>query len=694
MSAAAVVVDATVGGTAPHAVTHPYSIPSVPLPKHPRSSTTMIASSFPPALPLLSPSTSLGRLLPTPTQLLASLAFAGIHAAWAVQVAYATPHLRSLGLSDGGAALAWLAGPVTGVLVQPTVGALSDGWVSRHGRRRPFVAGGAAGTAAGLLLFSHAEAVATMLVGGGSNSGGGGGGSDGVGALGGVGGVAGVAGDGDDVTLQTARVVALVGFWLADACLNMAQTPARALLVDGVDLRGGDVLPVCAAVATCSAVGAAGGYAIAAAGGGVRVAYAAVAVTVVAAAAVTVGGVRERGVPAAGGEGGRAGGGGERPAETPRPAVSADGAPDPPRPHAGAAAGALPRQIPAPHNCSPPSVASAAAAAALPLSTPFLPRAPLLPSALLPAFFVQALTYVAIFSLYIYATDWGGALLSPPPPDPSSSAYAHGVRAAIVGLLSAAGVAAVTAAALPAVTAAVGVRAVWAAVLAGFAAALAAAPAVRGRAGLTALLSVTGVPMGVAATLPWAAAAATAVARRDGSDGGGGHRGGGGGGGGGDGGCSGGGNGGRGGGRADATGRILGIFNLSQCIPNMLVSLASAGLVRRLGAGAPGLARVLALTAVPVAVAAVGVACMAPPAGLDGGGAAHERGGSGAGAAVAKDVEWDGGGGRGGRREDDDADGTDGEEDVEVLVGAPRELGGRSVAGGSEGGGGGAPPAG
>lgn len=246
---------------------------------------------------------------------------------------------------------------------------------------------------------------------------------------------------------------------------------------------------------------------------------------------------------------------------------------------------------------------------------------------------MQALTYVAIFSLYIYATDWGGALLSPPPPDPSSSAYAHGVRAAIVGLLSAAGVAAVTAAAMPAVTAAVGVRAVWAAVLWGFAAALAAAPAVRGRVGLTALLSVTGVPMGVAATLPWAAAAATAVARRDGSDGGGGHGGDGGGGGGGDGGCRGGGDGGGGGGRADATGRILGIFNLSQCIPNMLVSLASAGLVRRLGAGAPGLARVLALTAVPVAVAAVGVACMAPPAGLDGSAAAHERGGSGAGAA-------------------------------------------------------------
>lgn len=232
----------------------------------------MTASSPPLPLPPSPPSasTSLGRLLPTRSQLLASLAFGGIHAAWAVQVAYATPHLRSLGLSDGGAALAWLAGPVTGVLVQPTVGALSDGWVSRHGRRRPFVAAGAAGTALGLLLFGHAEAVAAVLVGGGGGGVGGGGAALGGGA-GGVGGALGggvLAGAADGVPSRTARMVALVGFWLTDASLNAAQTPARALLVDSVDLRSGGILPVCAAVAVCSAVGAAGGYAIAAAGGG------------------------------------------------------------------------------------------------------------------------------------------------------------------------------------------------------------------------------------------------------------------------------------------------------------------------------------------------------------------------------------------------------------------------------------------
>ncbi|GAB0494955.1 hypothetical protein MMPV_006252 [Pyropia vietnamensis] len=265
----------------------------------------------------------------------------------------------------------------------------------------------------------------------------------------------------------------------------------------------------------------------------------------------------------------------------------------------------------------------------------------------------------------------GGALLSPPPPDPSSAAYAAGVRTAIVGLLCAAGVSAVTAAALPAVVAAVGFRTVWAVTLGGFAVTLAAAPAVSDREGLTALLSATGVPMGVAATLPWAAAAAAAVARRDSRSSS---------------------------GRADATGRMMGIFNLSQCLSNMLVALASAGLVRRLGTGAPGLARVLAIAAAPVAVAAVGAAIMVTPSGLGGtrrrgrGRAAVWRDG-GTAVAAAKDVEWDGGGKGGGLRDDDDTDSTDGE-DVEVLVVAPREqLDGRSVEG-ENASGEGAPPAG
>ena len=58
------------------------------------------------------------------------------------EFALATPLLRGLGLSSGLAAIVWLAGPVSGLVVQPLVGSWSDRCESRFGRRRPFLAAG------------------------------------------------------------------------------------------------------------------------------------------------------------------------------------------------------------------------------------------------------------------------------------------------------------------------------------------------------------------------------------------------------------------------------------------------------------------------------------------------------------------------------------------------------------------------
>lgn len=55
-----------------------------------------------------------------------------------------------------GAALA--LGALVAMVVQPVAGALSDGWRSSRGRRRPFVLVGTLGTAAGLLLMAGAPA--------------------------------------------------------------------------------------------------------------------------------------------------------------------------------------------------------------------------------------------------------------------------------------------------------------------------------------------------------------------------------------------------------------------------------------------------------------------------------------------------------------------------------------------------------
>ena len=46
---------------------------------------------------------------------------------------------RELGVSDFGVGFVWIAGPVSGLLVQPIVGVVSDHFESRYGRRRPFI---------------------------------------------------------------------------------------------------------------------------------------------------------------------------------------------------------------------------------------------------------------------------------------------------------------------------------------------------------------------------------------------------------------------------------------------------------------------------------------------------------------------------------------------------------------------------
>jgi solute carrier family 45, member 1/2/4 len=53
-----------------------------------------------------------------------------------------TPYLLSLGLSKSRMSAVWIAGPLSGLIVQPLVGVLADNSRSRWGRRRPFMIGG------------------------------------------------------------------------------------------------------------------------------------------------------------------------------------------------------------------------------------------------------------------------------------------------------------------------------------------------------------------------------------------------------------------------------------------------------------------------------------------------------------------------------------------------------------------------
>ncbi|RKP33484.1 hypothetical protein BJ085DRAFT_3030, partial [Dimargaris cristalligena] len=65
--------------------------------------------------------------------------FTGLQFTWSVEMAYGTPYLLSLGLPKSLMSLVWLAGPLSGLIMQPLVGAWSDRCRSVYGRRRPFM---------------------------------------------------------------------------------------------------------------------------------------------------------------------------------------------------------------------------------------------------------------------------------------------------------------------------------------------------------------------------------------------------------------------------------------------------------------------------------------------------------------------------------------------------------------------------
>jgi maltose/moltooligosaccharide transporter len=68
-----------------------------------------------------------------------SFGFLGIQFGWGLQLANMSAIYAKLGASPDEIPILWLAGPMTGLLVQPIVGAMSDRtWHPRLGRRRPY----------------------------------------------------------------------------------------------------------------------------------------------------------------------------------------------------------------------------------------------------------------------------------------------------------------------------------------------------------------------------------------------------------------------------------------------------------------------------------------------------------------------------------------------------------------------------
>lgn len=140
--------------------------------------------------------------------ILLTISIGGLQIAWSVELSNGSPYLLSLGISKSLMALVWIAGPLSGTLVQPYVGMLSDNCRIRWGKRKPFMLGGAAATIASLLMLSWTKEIVTGFLG-----------------LFGV-----------DPTSQGVKVsiivVAVLWVYILDFAINTVQAAIRAFIVD------------------------------------------------------------------------------------------------------------------------------------------------------------------------------------------------------------------------------------------------------------------------------------------------------------------------------------------------------------------------------------------------------------------------------------------------------------------------------
>ncbi len=137
------------------------------------------------------------------------LGFFGLQFAWQMRIILSGPVTEGLGASPLLYGLIWLAGPVTGMVVQPIIGAMSDSTETRFGKRRPYLLAGALLASLALWVFPQSGDIARGLA--------------------------------ENLHLNlpvwTGLMIAAIMIWVIDACINAAQGPYRALIPDNVPIE-------------------------------------------------------------------------------------------------------------------------------------------------------------------------------------------------------------------------------------------------------------------------------------------------------------------------------------------------------------------------------------------------------------------------------------------------------------------------
>lgn len=88
-----------------------------------------------------------------------NIGFFGIQYSFGLQQSNMSPIYKYLGANEASLPLLWLAGPMTGLLVQPIIGAMSDRTLSKRGRRTPYFLVGAVLCSIALLWMPFSPAL-------------------------------------------------------------------------------------------------------------------------------------------------------------------------------------------------------------------------------------------------------------------------------------------------------------------------------------------------------------------------------------------------------------------------------------------------------------------------------------------------------------------------------------------------------
>jgi maltose/moltooligosaccharide transporter len=88
-----------------------------------------------------------------------SFGFLGIQFGWGLQIANMSPIYKYLHAEESSLPYLWLAGPITGLIIQPIIGSMSDRTWNRLGRRRPYFLAGAILASIALFFMPDSSAV-------------------------------------------------------------------------------------------------------------------------------------------------------------------------------------------------------------------------------------------------------------------------------------------------------------------------------------------------------------------------------------------------------------------------------------------------------------------------------------------------------------------------------------------------------